>query len=80
MTPEKLASFKDDCAGHCDVIYEEDPAPTVQGNYFDPVAYCFVTRDADRNFKRVVLFQFKTTPSRDNHGFENKQLRCGRAI
>ncbi|OUL99993.1 hypothetical protein A8M77_23475 [Variovorax sp. JS1663] len=80
MTPARLASFKEDCAGHCDVIYEEDPAPAVQGNYFDPVAYFFITRDADKNFKRVVLFQFKTAPSRDNHGFENKQLRCGRAI
>jgi hypothetical protein len=80
MTPARLASFKNDCAGHCDVIYEEDPAPAVQGNYFDPVAYCFITRDSDKNFKRVVLFQFKTAPSRDDHGFENKQLRCGRAI
>ena len=80
MTPARLASFKEDCAGHCDVIYEEDPTPAVQGNYFDPVAYFFITRDADKNFKRVVLFQFKTAPSRDDHGFENKQLRCGRAI
>lgn len=82
MTPAKLASFKADCVGpgHCDVIYEEDPFPAVQGNYFDPVAYCFVTRDAENTLKRVVLFQFKTAPSRDDHGFENKQLRCGRAI
>ncbi len=80
MTPAQLASFKADCAGHCDVIYEADPAPAVQGNYFDPVAYCFITLDADKSFKRVVLFQFKTAPSRDDHGFENKQLRCGRAI
>lgn len=80
MTPARLASFKADCAGHCDVIYEEDPSPAVQGNYFDPVAYCFVTRDSEKTLKRVVLFQFKTAPSRDDHGFENKQLRCGRAI
>ncbi len=80
MTPAQLASFKEHCAGYCDVIYEEDPAPAVQGNYFDPVAYCFITRDADKNFKRVVLFQFKTAPSRDDHGFENRQLRCGRSI
>jgi hypothetical protein len=80
MTPARLASFKEDCAGHCDVIYEEDRAPAVQGNYFDPVAYFFIARDADKNFKRVVLFQFKTAPSRDDHGFENKQLRCGRTI
>lgn len=80
MTPALLAGFKADCAGHCDVIYEDDPFPAVQGNYYDPVAYCFVTRDADKNLKRVVLFQFKTAPSRDDHGFENKQLRCGRAI
>jgi len=80
MTPARLASFKADCAGHCDVIFEEDPSPAVQGNYFDPVAYCFVTRDLENTLKRVVLFQFKTAPSRDDHGFENKQLRCGRAI
>lgn len=80
MTPAQLEGFKANCAGHCDVIYENDPFPAVQGNYFDPVAYCFVTRDADKNLKRVVLFQFKTAPSRDDHGFENKQLRCGRAI
>lgn len=80
MTPAQLASFKEECAGHSDVIYEEDPAPAVQGNYFDPVAYCFVTRDADKKVKRVILFQFKTAPSRDDHGFENKQLRCGRTI
>lgn len=80
MTPAQLDTFKNNCAGHCDVIYEEDPAPAVQGSYFDPVAHFFITRDADKNFKRVVLFQFKTAPSRDDHGFENKQLRCGRAI
>ncbi|MCH1993120.1 hypothetical protein L7Q78_10085 [Achromobacter xylosoxidans] len=80
MTPARLESFKADCAGHCDVIYEEDPFPAVQGNYFDPVAYCFVTLDSEKMLKRVVLFQFKTAPSRDDHGFENKQLRCGRAI
>ncbi len=80
MTPARLAAFKSDCAGYCDVVFEDDPFPAVQGNYFDPVAYCFVTQDAEQNFKRVVLFQFKTAPSRDDHGFENKQLRCGRAI
>lgn len=80
MTPAQLDSFKNNCAGHCDVIYEEDQAPAVQGSYFDPVAYFFTTRDTDKNIKRIVLFQFKTAPSRDDHGFENKQLRCGRAI
>lgn len=80
MTPARLAAFKNDCAGYCDVIFEEDPSPAVQGNYFDPVAYCFVTQDAEQKLKRVVLFQFKTAPSRDDHGFENKQLRCGRTI
>lgn len=80
MTPARLADFKKGCAGYCDVIFEDDPSPAVQGNYFDPVAYCFVTLDAEQNLKRVVLFQFKTAPSRDDHGFENKQLRCGRTI
>lgn len=80
MTPAQLEKFKSDCFGHCDVVFEVDEAPVVQGNYFDPVAYCFVTQDAAQNFKRVIIFQFKTVPSRDDHGFENKQLRCGRAI
>lgn len=80
MTPAQLAKFKEDCSGHCDVIFESDEAPNVQGNYFDPVAYCFVTRDAEQKLQRVILIQFKTAPSRDEHGFENKQLRCGRAI
>lgn len=80
MTPAQLAQLKQDCAGHCDVLFESDEAPGVQGNYFDPVAYCFVTRDARQNLKRVILIQFKTAPSRDDHGFENKQLRCGQTI
>ncbi|WP_133248080.1 hypothetical protein [Comamonas sp. JNW] len=80
MTPAKLAQFKQDCAEHCQVIFELDGAPGVQGNYFDPVAYCFVTRDAEQNLKRVIIIQFKTAPSRDDHGFENKQLRCGQTI
>lgn len=80
MTPAQLEQFKAECAGFCDVVFEDDPAPQVQGNYFDPVAYCFVTQDADRKYKRVIVLQFKTAPSRDEHGFENKQLRCGRSI
>ncbi|MBS3017537.1 hypothetical protein DJFAAGMI_00256 [Comamonas sp. PE63] len=80
MTPAQLTQLKQDCAGHCDVLFESDDAPGVQGNYFDPVAYCFVTRDAEQNLKRVILIQFKTAPSRDDHGFENKQLRCGQTI
>ena len=80
MTPAKLLELQGECFGKCEVIFEDDPNPAVQGNYFDPVAYCFVTKDADEGFKRVILLQFKTMPSRDEHGFENKQLRCGQAI
>lgn len=80
MTPAQLVALKAECEGKCEVIYEDDPAPQVQGNYFDPVAYCFVTQDIDKVEKRVVLIQFKTTPSRDDHGFENKYLRCGRDV
>lgn len=80
MTPAQLKQFQVDCTGFCNVLYEEDPAPQVQGNYFDPVAYCFVTLDAEGSYKRVIILQFKTAPSRDEHGFENKQLRCGQVI
>lgn len=80
ITPVQLQQFKSDCADFCDVIFEDDPAPHVQGNYFDPVAYCFVAQDAQKDYKRVIILQFKTGPSRDEHGFENKQLRCGNNI
>lgn len=80
MTPAQLQQLKEECSSFCDIIFEDDPAPQVQGNYFDPVAYCFVTQDAEGNYKKVIILQFKTAPSRDEHGFENKQLRCGQAI
>lgn len=80
MTPSQLQQFQAECADFCDVLFENDPAPQVQGNYFDPVAYCFQSRDAENNYRRVIILQFKTAPSRDEHGFENKQLRCGQAI
>lgn len=80
MTPAQLKKFEADCAGYCDVIFEEDTAPAVQGIYYDPVAYCFVTKDKGGNDCRVVLLQFKTISSRDPHFFENKNLRCGSVI
>jgi hypothetical protein len=80
ITASGLAELKKACAGSCEVIFEDDPFPQVQGNYFDPVAYCFVALDVDQNPQRVILLQFKTAPSRDEHGFENKHLRCGRDI
>lgn len=80
MTPAQLDTFKQDCAGFCDVIFEDDTAAVVQGTYYDPVAYCFVTSDKDGQITRVVLFQFKTISSRDEHFFENKNLRCGSVI
>lgn len=81
MTPMQLHQFQAECADYCcEVIFEDDPAPQVQGNYFDPVAYCFVTQNAAKCYKKVIIFQFKTAPSRDEHGFENKQLRCGQNI
>lgn len=80
MTPAQLETFKQNCAGFCDVIFEADTAAAVQGIYFDPIAFCFVTSDKDGNSQRVVLFQFKTISSRDEHFFENKHLRYGSAI
>lgn len=80
ITPNQLAQFKQDCSGFCDVFYEDDTGAEVQGNYYDPVAFCFVTLDSNGDSKRVVLFQFKTISSRDEHFFENQNLRCGSVI
>jgi hypothetical protein len=80
MTPAQLEKFELDCAGYCDVIFDKDTAAAVQGVYFDPVAYCFVTKDKEGADRRVVLLQFKTISSRDSHFFENKNLRCGNVI
>lgn len=80
MTPVQVEKFKVDCAGHCDVIFEEDTAAAIQGVYYDPVAYCFVTNDAEGKDRRVIILQFKTISSRDLHFFENKNLRCGNVI
>lgn len=80
MTPAQLEQFEADCAGYCDVVFEKDAAAVVQGIYYDPVAYCFVTKDTNGNNRRVVLLQFKTISSRDEHFFENRHLRCGNII
>jgi len=80
MTPAQLEKFEVDCAGSCEVIFDKDAAAVVQGIYYDPVAYCFVTKDEGGNERRVVLLQFKTISSRDEHFFENKNLRCGNLI
>lgn len=80
MTPVQVNKFKADCFGFCDVIFEEDMAAPIQGVYYDPVAYCFVTNDADGTARRVILLQFKTISSKDLHFFENKNLRCGSVI
>ncbi|CDG80806.1 hypothetical protein [Janthinobacterium agaricidamnosum] len=80
MTPAQLEKFEADCAGFCDAIFDKDTAAAVQGIYYDPVAYCFVTKDQGGNDRRVVLLQFKTISSRDDHFFENKNLRCGNII
>jgi hypothetical protein len=80
MTPVQLEKFEKDCAGYCEVICDKGTAAAVQGIYYDPVAYCFVTKDKEGNDHRVVLLQFKTISSRDQHFFENKNLRCGNLI
>lgn len=80
MTPAQVEKFKIDCFGYCEVIFEEDIAAPIQGVYYDPVGYCFVTKDAEGKDRRVVLFQFKTISSRDLHFFENRNLRCGSVI
>lgn len=80
ITPAQLDEFKSSVSEDCIVIAEDDGAAAVQGTYFDAIAYCFVTKDNTGTLKKVVLFQFKTCPSRDDHFFENKHLRTGRTI
>lgn len=83
MTPNQLSEFKATAlqTGKCDVFFEEDDAAQKQGTYFDPVAYCFVAKEQESgNERRVVLFQFKTISSKDDHYFENKVLRKGKFI
>jgi hypothetical protein len=80
MSPAQLEKLEADCTGYCDLIFDKDTAAAVQGTYYDPVAYCFVTKDNGGLDRRVVLLQFKTISSRDDHFFENKNLRCGNVI
>lgn len=83
MTPEQLATFKADAEAteKCRVFYEDDEAAPVQGSYYDPVAYCFLSKDkATGEEWRVVLIQFKTISSKDDQYFENGVLRTGKLI
>jgi len=83
MTPGQLAEFKDSAerTGKCRVFYEDDEAAATQGSYFDPVAYCFLSKDkATDEERRVVLIQFKTISSKDDQYFENGVLRTGKVV
>lgn len=83
MTPAQLIDFKTraESAGNCRVFYEEDEAAPAQGNYFDPVAYCFISKDMEtEEDQRVVILQFKTISSKDEAYFENRVLRLGKVI
>lgn len=83
MTPAQLAEFKTsaESAGNCRVFYEDDEAAPAQGTYFDPVAYCFLSKDKDTGEEqRVILIQFKTISSKDEHYFENRVLRTGKVV
>lgn len=83
MTPAQLAKFKAEAeiTGKCRVFYEKDDAAPVQGSYYDPVAYCFLSKDkATGEDLRVVLIQFKTISSKDDQYFENGVLRTGKFI
>ncbi|MCO4861259.1 hypothetical protein MKD38_06230 [Cupriavidus sp. WGlv3] len=59
------------------VIHE--PVPP-HGTYLDPVALCFQTQTDSGDWTRVVLIQFKTAPSRDDHFLENEHLIRGTTI
>lgn len=76
-TIPELESFKGATAANCKTIHEVLPH---QGNYTDPLAYCFQTLDLLGNWHRVILLQFKTTASRDELFLENENLKCGSVI
>lgn len=80
LTPVALEQFTASVAGCCTVIHEPIDGPAVQGTYYDAVAYCFCTNDATGNARKVVIFQFKTGPSRDPHFLENEHLKIGSVI
>lgn len=83
MTPAQLGAFKANAesTGKCRVFFENDEAAPVQGSYYDPVAYCFLSTDmATGEARRVVLIQFKTISSKDEQYFENGVLRTGKLI
>ncbi|QJQ03450.1 hypothetical protein C798_25400 [Herbaspirillum rubrisubalbicans Os34] len=83
MTPAQLADFKASAeeAGNCRVFYEADEAAAAQGIYFDPLAYCFRSKDKETGEdQRVILIQFKTISSKDDQYFENGVLRTGKVV
>lgn len=76
MTPAQLKNVEYDCTGNCEVIFEKDTAAAIQGVYYDPVAYCFVTKDekgkattgelfccSSRRFLRATSISSKTRVS-----------------
>lgn len=83
MTPAQLADFKvsAESTGKCRVFYEDDEEAPTQGTYFDPVAFCFLSKDKKTGEEqRIVLIQFKTISSKDEHYFENSILRTGKVV
>ena len=76
-TIPELESFKGATTTNCKTIHEVLPD---QGNYTDPLAYCFQTQDSLGNWHRIILLQFKTTASRDELFLENENLKCGSVI
>lgn len=76
-TIPELESFKGATATNCKTIHEVLPD---QGNYTDPLAYCFQTQDLLGSWHRIILLQFKTTASKDELFLENESLKCGSVI
>jgi hypothetical protein len=76
-TATQLSSFKAAVTHCCATMHEDLPS---QGTYTDPLVYCFQTRDNQGVWRRVMLLQFKTCPSRDGHFLENEHLIRGKVI
>lgn len=76
-TIAEIESFKETTSARCKTFHENIPP---HGNFTDPLAYCFQTKDLDGTFQRVIILQFKTTASRDELFLENENLKCGKVI
>jgi hypothetical protein len=80
ITPKALAEFQTAVAGHCKVFVAPHSTENAPGEFFDPLAFLFQAQSVEGVAVRVLLIQFKTCPSRDDHFLEQQNLRLGNTI